>query len=325
MKKNTIKNKILSALSVAVIAVLLLAGLNSLTVPAYAAGDANTDEQVEKLLDKANYYYEMLEDYSKAIKCLKQAMPLTTSPQLKVDVLVKTAYVYFLMGKKVPRYKQYILAALKMNPSLTLPRTSYRLPFLEIFRTIRTTPQVNAKALQKRMYAKDVKRAKRGHAFFAKLNLDYVSALDKDYKEVYPSASMFPQVKAGFRLVRNVYIWGGIGVLSANGTIEEIDEPAKTSQTFFSMGMSYNWKLSPKFTCSFEGAAVSLTYKETTLGITEKGSAMGFRFDTALVYNLGKHLFSEITAGYLYATDVITEKKIMLGGFKGGFGFGVKF
>jgi len=74
-----------------------------------------------------------------------------------------------------------------------------------------------------------------------------------------------------------------------------------------------------------EAAIASVRYKEEALEMEVTESTQGFSVETGVVFNLGKRFFSELSIGHLYATDVLPEKKVKLGGFKAGLGLGVKF
>lgn len=282
------------------------------------------ETDVEQLIDKASYCYGILEDYPRALKYLNRAVELAGHSHFKADALVKIAYVYFLMGKSVSRYKEYILEALKIDPSLVLENIYYRERFIKIFNSIKKKPQIDAKEIQIKTLPADVKR-KRSERFFLKANVDYLSSMDKNYKEIYSSGSLFLQAKAGVRLARNFYIWTGYGTISAEGTIPEVDSNAKASQTFFFFGFKYTGDFSKKLGYKIEAAAVSVRYKEEALELEATGSTMGFSFETGVVFNLGKRLFSELSAGFLSARDILIEDKVKLGGFKTGLGLGVKF
>jgi hypothetical protein len=300
-----------------VLLILLFSLLNAVpTIP--------EETDVEQLIDKASYCYGILDDYPRALKYLNRAVELAGHSHLKADALVKTAYVYFLMGKSVSRYKEYILDALKIDPALVLENISYKERFIKIFNSIKKKPQIDAREIQIKTLPADVKK-KRSERFFLKANFDYLSSVDKNYKEVYSSGSLFLQAKVGFRLARNFYIWTGYGTISVEGIIPEVNSIAKASQNFFFFGLKYTRDFSKKLGYKIEAAAVRVRYKEEALELEATGSTMGFSFETGVVFNLGKRLFSELSAGFLSARDILIEDRVKLGGFKTGLVLGVKF
>lgn len=54
-------------------------------------------------------------------------------------------------------------------------------------------------------------------------------------------------------------------------------------------------------------------------------SAIGFRIDVGIVFNVNKNIFTDINIGYLYASDTIEKESIKIGGLKTGAGVGFRF
>ena len=283
------------------------------------------ETDAEKLIDKASYCYGILEDYPRALKYLEQAVKLAKDPQLKADALLKTAYVHFLMGKDASQYETYIQEALKLTPSIQLDRVYYRERFIKIFNAFKESPGTTAEKIQTRLYREEKEKRAVGGRFFVNVNVGYLMSIDEDFKTVYGTGSVFPQVKAGFRIARNFYIWGGYGTASANGTVPEVNADAKTSQNFLSVGFKYSRDLPGKLGYKLEAAAVNISYREETLELEIKDSAKGFGVELGLLFNMKQRLYTEVSAGYIYGTDLVLNKKIKLGGFKTGLGVGVKF
>ena len=100
--------------------------------------------------------------------------------------------------------------------------------------------------------------------------------------------------------------------------------PSKTSQAFLFFGFKYIGNVSKKLGVTIEAAVVKIKYKEEALEMEETGSTNGFGFETGAVYNLGKRFFLELSAGFIYASEVLFDKKVKFGGFKAGLGLGVK-
>jgi len=170
--------------------ILLVALLILLFSLLNAVPTVQEETDAEQLIDKASYCYGILEDYPRALKYLNRAVELAGDSYLKADALVKTAYVYFLMRKSVSRYKEYILEALKIDPSIKLDKIYYKERFIKIFNTIKEKPRLDAKAIQTKTLPAKVKLKRKGR-FFIKGNVDYLSPADTDYKEVYGSGSLF--------------------------------------------------------------------------------------------------------------------------------------
>jgi tetratricopeptide (TPR) repeat protein len=283
------------------------------------------EKDAEKLIDKASYCYGILEDYPRALKYLEQAVKLAKDSHLKADALLKTAYVHFLMGKNASQYETYIQEALKLDASLQLDRVYYRDRFIQIFNAFKESPGTSAEKIQTRLYREEKEKRAASSRFFVNVNVGYLMSIDEDFKTVYGNGSVFPQVKAGFRIARNFYIWGGYGTVSATGTVPEVNSDAKTSQNFLSVGLKYSRDFSGKLGFKLEAAAVNISYTEEALELEIKDSAKGFGVELGLLFNMKKRLYTEVSAGFISATDLVLNKKIKLGGFKTGLGVGVRF
>lgn len=302
---------------------VLFSFLNSAGLPFQDQDESEAD--AEKLIDRAGYCYGILEDYPRALKYLKRAVEVAGDPSVKSTALVKTAYVFFLMGERVSLYKKYILKTLELTPELELDRLYYKKRFIKIFNTLKKNPQLDDESIQTVAHAPEPGERDPGTRFFVKLQLDYLGANDSGYRDVYGGSFLLPRVKAGFQLARNVYLFSGFGVASSKGTIPEALEEASSSQRFLSFGISYTGTISRRLGYTFGASAVGISFREETLGVEIKESTMGFDVETGVVFSLGKRLFSEFSAGYLYGSKVISDRKVLLGGFKTGLGFGVRF
>jgi len=83
--------------------------------------------------------------------------------------------------------------------------------------------------------------------------------------------------------------------------------------------------LSGTFAWQLEAGLVNFDYKEEALGETASGSTMGFSVGGTLFCALGKLFVLEAEAAYLYGKDTVSGTPIKLGGFRGGFGLGLRF
>jgi len=310
-----------------VILVALLIILFSLlnAVPPFPSQEIEDEKDVEQLIDKAGYCYGILEDYPRALKYLNRALELAAAPYVKADALIKTAYVYFLMGKEIPVYSGYIKEALKLDGSLELDRLYYRERFIKVFTTIKNEPQVSAGEIETRLL--QVEREKKGDRsrFFVLVDAGYMLSFDSNYKKIYGSGAIFPRVKAGFKIAGNFYFWAGYGAVKGNGTIPGIETDAGSAQNFLALGLKYTRDFTGKLAYQLEASAVRVSYSEKALDTEVKDSASGFGLEAGLTYPLGKRLFTEFYTGILYASDLVLNKKITLGGFSAGLGLGMKF
>ncbi len=308
-----------------VLLVALLIILFSLLNAVLPSQEIEDEKDVEQLIDKAGYCYSTLEDYPRALKYLNRALELAAAPYVKADVLIKTAYVYFLMGKETSVYSSYIKEALKLDGSLELDHLHYRERFIKVFTTIKKEPQVTAGEIEVRLF--QVERGKKGDRsrFFVIVDAGYMFSFDSKYRKIYGSGAIFPRVKVGFKIARNFYMWAGYGAIKGKGTIAEVETEANSAQNFLALGFKYTRNFSEKLDYKLEASAVRVSYSEKALDTEVKDSASGFGFEVGLAYPLRKWLFAEFSTGILYASDLVLNKKVLLGGFNAGLGFGVKF
>jgi hypothetical protein len=305
-----------------VMLIILFSLLNAATpLPSQEMED---EKDVEQLIEKAGYFYGILEDYPRALKYLNRALELAAAPYVKADALIKTAYVHFLMGKDTSVFSGYIKEALKVDGSLELDRLYYRERFIKIFRTIKNEPQVTAGEIETRLHQEESEKKGDMSRFFVLVDAGYLVSFDSDYKKIYGSGAIFPRVKAGFKIARNFYMWAGYGAVKGKGTIPEIETEASSAQNFLALGFKYTRNFSEKLGYKLEASVVRVSYSEKALDTEAKDSASGFGLEAGLTYPLGKRLFTEFYTGILYASDMVLNKKVLLGGFSAGLGLGVK-
>lgn len=151
-----------------------------------------------------------------------------------------------------------------------------------------------------------------------------------EFKDIYGSGQFMPELKVGIKISKGLYVWGGVGLLSASGTTPVLEEEAQSDQLYLSFGAGYEFPLSPKISMKLSAGACSVNYKEESMGIKIDESALGFHIEDELIIKFGKSLFLSISAGYiravdqLEATEFMEVTKITLGGFKAGLGLGVR-
>ncbi len=172
--------------------------------------------------------------------------------------------------------------------------------------------------------------------FFVSVTGNYMVPPEKEFEEYYGKTIFEPEVKAGYKFYRGFFVWGGVGYSTKSGeSLESFNEPAKWKQTSLSLGLGYNVNISIKFSCKAEIGVFRLNYKddmdhmdeEGTLieTFTVSGNALGIRIGGAGIFKINHRLFTEISMGYLYATDNIDNISLELGGLKAGLGIGIKF
>lgn len=153
-------------------------------------------------------------------------------------------------------------------------------------------------------------------------NLFFSSAAS--YRQIYGQAFM-PEIKISGLVYKNISVWGACGFIAKNGLIEEVNEPAKISQTMISFGAGYVHKLSASLRLRGELGLTFISFKEEALEATLKGSGLGWKIGANLDYFFWKKLFATLGASFSQANDEAETGKIKLGGFTLGVGLGFAF
>lgn len=165
-----------------------------------------------------------------------------------------------------------------------------------------------------------------GNRFMVTVSGNYLVPADGNYKDIYGDGEFFPEIKTGFKIFRDLYVWAGYGYLIAKGTTTStLSLDAESSQHFISFGTGYIKKVSRVLGLKFELGGFSVNYKEETMGEKVTGSTLGFRSEGGVTFDIGGSVFTEITAGYLKASDTVDGLTIKFGGFKTGIGLGIRF
>lgn len=163
-----------------------------------------------------------------------------------------------------------------------------------------------------------------GDRVFFSAGLAYLHPADSGYREVYGSQVLYPEFQAGVRLFRGLYVTGGFGTFSKNGSTPELELPAKSTQSFFTAGLAYIATVSGAFGLKLEAGAVQFSFKEEAMETSVSGSKLGFQAGMGLLW-MGKVVFAGVNLGYLSASDTVEDVPIKLGGAKGSVCLGVRF
>jgi len=175
--------------------------------------------------------------------------------------------------------------------------------------------------------------------FFISAAVNYMTPSEKDFEDIYGKSILSPEIKLGYKFYRGFHIWGGYGFASANGESRVFREPTKWHQGLLSMGFSIlglsDRNLSKKFGFKTEMGVFYTWYKEEmnpkeedrAKNFKTTGSALGVRLEVGVIFKTTEGMFTEISMGYLLASDTIekTGKKLNLGSLKALVGLGLRF
>lgn len=148
---------------------------------------------------------------------------------------------------------------------------------------------------------------------------------DSDYRELYGSTVFYPELAFRAVVYKNVFAWAGFGFFSGSGKTELLGYDAETSRNILSAGVGMRFKLSDALFAVADVGLCRFGYKETAMEMEVKDSAIGFRFDAGLAYDLTKTFVIEARFGYLSGSDEYEGESFKLGGVFGSLGLGLRF
>jgi hypothetical protein len=152
----------------------------------------------------------------------------------------------------------------------------------------------------------------------------YMFPADTGYREVYGRNIIAPEVKLGFRIFSDLYIYGSFMTLSKKGFTPQLQEPASSSQQFFGGGLAYFPYLSQHWKAFIGAGVVNVSYKEEAMEVTVSGNKLGFSFEAG-IYLKEKFVFTGINAGYCFAKDTYEGVDFKMGGTRASLVLGFVF
>lgn len=161
---------------------------------------------------------------------------------------------------------------------------------------------------------------------YLSLSANALFSSDSGYKDVYGSTIIYPEIEAGYKTYKDMFIFGGFGFFSKEGkTTGELQINTKSTQNILSFGVGYDFNLNEKIDILIRAGIARIGYKEEAMEQEVKGNKIGILLGSDLVYKFGKRFFTKATIGYMSAKDTIEGVDIKLGGFKVGIGVGLRF
>jgi hypothetical protein len=165
------------------------------------------------------------------------------------------------------------------------------------------------------------------HRFQLALDLSYLAHRDANYKDIYKSGSIFPELKAGIRLFSGLQVTGGFGYFKEKGTIEGLEgesADAESLQNYYSAGLEYLFDVSWSWKMRVSGEYLWIDLEESAFAEVIKASSNAIRVGAGFIYDIGHGFFFEIFGAYTYGDDTVNGIDIKLGGFQGGIGLGFR-
>ena len=121
------------------------------------------------------------------------------------------------------------------------------------------------------------------------------------YRDFYGTVQFSPELKAGITFFKSLYAWLGCSFFSARYPIPDLVESSRGTQQFLSLGVGWETRRGRRLQSDFFAALVLAGYRETALGATDKGSALGFELGTGLRYFFSKRVFMGVAFAFSQA------------------------
>ncbi|MDQ1350411.1 MAG: hypothetical protein QG657_713, partial [Acidobacteriota bacterium] len=168
-------------------------------------------------------------------------------------------------------------------------------------------------------------KAERDFKIFFLVSGNYLRPAESGFADIYGSEPIYPGIAGGYKFNRNWYIWGGYSFFSKKGKSAVLEKPSRWKQAYCSLGIGYYQDLSLRFAVRAGLGTIYVRFSEEAFGDKVTANTFGVGLEAAGIYKIDKHLFTEISLGYLFASDTVEEIEIKLGGLRAGIGLGLRF
>jgi opacity protein-like surface antigen len=159
----------------------------------------------------------------------------------------------------------------------------------------------------------------------AQLTVSYLGHADSGFREIYGSGGIQPGLRFEAVVWKDFSLYAAYGYFSKKGTTPVLEEEAKTTQHFISVGPVWQRQLSEKLSWNIYAGLLVVVFREEALGETIKDNAVGLEVGGGIRYRLSAKLFLSPSVSYLLANDTVESTEVKLGGVKAGVGLGIRF
>ncbi len=164
--------------------------------------------------------------------------------------------------------------------------------------------------------------------FVIKISAVNFSNADSNFKEIYGNSSILPEFTFNYFFNRNLYVMSGFGSMKKNSVITLMggkDLELLSKQSFFSLAFGFKKTIFGRIESFINSGIVFFNFKEDGLSETISDSALGFRLDLGVIYNINKLFFIDFKLGYLHGTKKYDNNSVKLGGLLSAVGIGIRF
>jgi hypothetical protein len=150
------------------------------------------------------------------------------------------------------------------------------------------------------------------------------TADNEDFKNIYGTGKLLPELKLSVRIKSNFYLWGSYSLLNSTGIDPLSFKEAESTRQFIAGGLMYRLGFidEGEFAVKAELGVVSISDEEDVEGDIKEGSGIGFQVGVGVSYGFWKRFFVEGSFSYNYAVAEIDDFNQRLGGIKFGLGVG---
>lgn len=202
---------------------------------------------------------------------------------------------------------------------MKLPKSGYVGPFALIFLVL-CLAAVPSSAFSGQQTAADG-----GRGFRIALEDGWMRPADLKFREFYGCWAFSPEVKISKGLGGGTSAWFAVSGFKRSGTVPVVDEHAEARQTFLSLGAAFEKAVLGKLSGRVDAGLTLVLYRESAMGIEEKGTRAGLRLGAGFSYPIHRRLSASASAGYILSSKAIEGVSVKFGGFRAGLGLAYRF
>ena len=165
--------------------------------------------------------------------------------------------------------------------------------------------------------------------FFVSAGASGLAPADSRFADIYGNMRIGPELRAGYNLFQNVFLWLGGAYFSAKGVVPLLGDETRANQHAFSLGAGWQTRRWSRLQGNLTAALLLAGFREKTMGATASKSAIGFDVGAGLRYFLKQGMFLELGLGYALASATVAteagDKDIKLGGLRLSGRLGLRF
>lgn len=152
------------------------------------------------------------------------------------------------------------------------------------------------------------------------LNLFYPSA--SDFRDIYRSLIVYPQIRAGVFVSPAMYVFSTLDYSSLSGRTPEWELETRLSQWILALGAGYRKGISERFSASAALSLVYLAYREEirALAVENSSSCLGISVEGALYHQFSARIRGMTCLSYTHAQKAGNDITVRFGGFRLGIG-----